>query len=217
MPAKMTSTIWDRGFRNMLICGVGVVVSYAVIMAFVVSFFHKSAGDAHYIAAAVVCAFAFLAFLAGWIYGRATAGPVLLDCGPHPIRWLFLVQAVILPFMGGMGWYSGKSAAAGFAVSGPVFFASFAAFSLVLATGRLQIRENGIWQYWSLLRWGRIDSCEWAEDSTLLVKARGFLALPQGALPVPPEHRQAVAELLAGRCSVTPSIRPLAAMDGRQE
>ena len=209
MSAKMTSTAWERGFKNMLICGVGVLVTYAVIMAVVVLFFHKSAGDAYYIAASVLCACAFLAFLAGWIYGRATAGPILLDCGPHPTRWLFLLQGVLFLFLGGMGWYSGKSAAAGLGVSGPVFLVSFAAFWLVAAAGRLQIRENGIWQYWSLLRWGRIDSYEWAEDATLLVKARGFLSLlSRGALPVPPEHRQAVAELLARHCCVPPTEGP---------
>jgi hypothetical protein len=214
MPANMTSTAWERGFKNMLICGAGVLVSYAVIMAVIVLFFHKPAGDAFYIAAAVVCAFALLAFLASWVYGRATAGAVLLDCGPHPTHWLFLVNAVILPLMGGMGWYSGKSAATGLGASGPVFLVSYAAFWLVAAAGRLQIRENGIWQYWSLLRWGRIDSYGWAEDSTLLVKASGFLALSRGALPVPPECRQAVAELLARHCSV-PSAAAAAA-DGTQ-
>jgi hypothetical protein len=208
MPAKMTSTAWEQGFKNMLICGAGVLVAYAITIAVVSLAFHKSAGDAYYIAAAVLCAFAFLAFLAGWIYGRATAGPVLLDCGPHPTRWLFLIQAVVLLFMGAAGWYSGKSSAAGLGVSGPVFLVSFAAFWLVAATGRLQIRENGIWQYWNLLRWRRIDSCQWAEDSTLLVKARGFWALSRGALPFPHEHRQAVAELLASHCSVKPSAGP---------
>ncbi len=217
MPAKMTSTAWERGFKNMLICGAGVLVSYAAIMAVIVLFFHKSAGDAYYIAAAVVCASAFLAFLAVWIYGRVAAGAVLLDCGPHPTRWLFLVQAVVFLFMGVNGWYSGKSAATGFGVSGPVFLISFAAFWLIAATGRLQLRENGIWQYWSLLRWRRIDSCQWTEDSTLLVKARGLLALSRGALPVPPEQRQAIMELLAKHCPAPPTAETVTAADGPHE
>ncbi len=210
MPAKMTSTAWERGFKNMLICSVGVLVSYAATMAVVVLFFQKSAGDAFYIAVSVVCGGAFLAFLAGGIYGRATAGPVLLDCGPHPTRWLFFINAVVFLFMGGMGWYTGKSSAVALGVSGPVFLVSCAAFWLVAAAGRLQIRKNGIWQYWGLLRWGRIDSYEWAEDATLLVKARGLLALSRGALPVPPEHRRAVAELLAKHCSVPPTVEAAA-------
>jgi len=205
MPAKMTATAWERGFRNMLICGMGVMVSYAVIMAVIALFFPESTGDAFGIAVTVLWIIALLAFLAAWVYGRATAGPVLLDCGPHPTRWLFLMLAVMPIFMAVNGWHSGKSAATLFGTSGPIFRISFAAFWLVLATGRLQVRENGLWQYWSLLRWGRIDSYEWAEDSTLLLKAKGVLALLQGALPVPTEHRQAVTELLAKQCPVASS------------
>ena len=214
MPAKMTSTAWERGFKNMLICGVGVLVGYAVVMTVLVMIFHETAGDAFGISASALGYFFLVGFLVAWIYGRATTGPVLLDCGPHPTRWLFLAMAVIHMFMALNGWYSGKSSATGFGASGPVFLALFATFWLVMATGRLQIRENGIWQYWSLLRWGGIDSYEWAEDATLLLKAKGVLALLQGALPVPPEHRQAVADLLAKHCSVLPTAEAAAERSG---
>ncbi|HVC92842.1 MAG TPA: hypothetical protein VND64_04080 [Pirellulales bacterium] len=87
-----------------------------------------------------------------------------------------------------------------FVIGGTVFGITFAVYWLIMATGRLQIRENGIWQYWSLLKWGKIGSFHWASDSTLLMRAKGPLSWFQGALPVPPEHKQAVEEFLAKRC-----------------
>ena len=208
MPAKMTATAWVRGFSNMIVCGVAVLVGYAVVMAVLVMVFQETAGDAFGVAVTALGFFFLAGFLAAWIYGWATSGAVLLDCGPHPARELFLALAVMHLFMGVNGWYSGKSAASGFGVSGPVFLVLFAAFWLVMATGRLQIRQNGIWQYWSLLRWGKIGSWQWAEDSTLLVNTRGFSILSKGALPVPPERRQAVTELLAGHGSIPPTEGP---------
>jgi len=76
----------------------------------------------------------------------------------------------------------------------------FAACWLIIATGRLQVLEKGIWQYWRLLRWGKIGSYRWANDSTLVVEAKGPLSLLQGPLPFPPEHKQAVDELLTEHC-----------------
>jgi hypothetical protein len=95
----------------------------------------------------------------------------------------------------------------------PVIMISFVPYWLIMAGGRLQVRENGIWQYWALLRWGRIRSYRWAKDSTLVVMPKGTLALFRAVLPVPPEHRQAVEEFLAKRCSAQPDAEPSAEVD----
>jgi hypothetical protein len=74
---------------------------------------------------------------------------------------------------------------------------SFSVYWLIMAGGRLQARENGVWQYWGLLPWSKIESYHWANDCTLLVKARGPLSfLGRGALPVPPEYKDAFDQLL---------------------
>jgi len=91
-----------------------------------------------------------------------------------------------------------------FGIADPVFgmftvcpvFGMLAACYLIMATGRLQVREKGIWQYWRLLRWGKIGSYRWANDRILVVEAKGPLSLLQGALRFPPEQKQAVDELL---------------------
>jgi hypothetical protein len=61
-------------------------------------------------------------------------------------------------------------------------------------TGRVQITEYGLWQNLNLLRWEKIGSYRWLDDSTLFaVKAQGPISIK---LPVPPEHKRAVAEIL---------------------
>lgn len=85
----------------------------------------------------------------------------------------------------------------------PVMMISFVPYFLIMASGRLQVRENGIWVSSSLLRWGKIDSYRWENDGTLLVRRKGFFSwFPPKNLRVPPEHKQAVEELLAKHCPV---------------
>jgi hypothetical protein len=152
-----------------------------------------------------------LAFFGTWFYGRSAAGPVLLDCGAHPTWWLFLLNAglfVMLGLMNGLDpilkLIEGPAATWTtilFGIGWPVLMISLVPYWLVMASGRLQMRENGIWQYWGLLRWSKIDSYHFANDATLTIRAKGFLSSRiQGALPVPPEQKQAVEELLAKHC-----------------
>jgi hypothetical protein len=144
-----------------------------------------------------------LVFLGTWLYGRANAGRVLLDSGPIPMRGLFLILAGGSLILGLTDEPAAASVSKAFAISRPVFDVSFAAFLLIIATGRLQVRKNGIWRYCSILRWGKIGSYHWANDTTLVVRQKGPLAFFKGALPVSPEHRQAVEGFLTERCSAT--------------
>lgn len=133
--------------------------------------------------------------VAFWLYNRRVSGGVLLDCGPHKGKAVFLLVAAFLFFQELLSVISAKGASS--IETAREFL--FAAFFLYLALGRLQIRENGIWEYGSLLRWHKISSYRWADDGTLMLRAKGFLATPRGALPVPPEHEEAVNALLLER------------------
>jgi hypothetical protein len=191
----MTSTAWNQGATNALICGVGglaVWVLAAVLLWLVLGQgIFASAG----IAFAVLWTVIFLVSIGTWLYGRSTAGQVLLDCGPHPTRKLLLFNGAMFLLLGLTGGFSWTSLPLS-RIVGPVFGVSSAACWLIVATGRLQLRENGLWQYHGLLRWNKVGSYRWAEDATLLVRSKGMFAWFRGALPVPPEHRQAVEELL---------------------
>ena len=94
-----------------------------------------------------------------------------------------------------------------------MWLASFAVYWFIMAFGRLQILENGIWQYVELLRWERIELYEWQGQQkwTLMLKTRTKLPFfGRGALPFPLEHRDAVDELLrkyVPGCEVTTNER----------
>ncbi len=117
----------------------------------------------------------FPLFLGSWWRGFRRGGRVLLDCGPHPTRWLFLFEAVFLVFMGFAFGVSTGANSKLFGIGAPVFGTTCAIFFVILATGRLQIREGGIWQYWALLPWAKLASYSWSPDSTLLLQARNPL------------------------------------------
>jgi hypothetical protein len=203
MPPRMTATAWAQGAKNALICAVGVLFVWLAIAVGLWWVFGQGILYSFGLAFAALWCLIFPVFLGTWLYGRNSGGRLLLDCGPHPTRVLFLVNAGLWLILGPTVGLSAPSESKVFLIGGPVFGVSFAAYGLILATGRLQVRENGIWQYWSLVRWGKIGSYRWADDSTLLVKAKGPLSsLLQGALPVPPEHKGAVDEFLSKYCTV---------------
>jgi len=81
-------------------------------------------------------------------------------------------------------------------------------FFLIMALGCLQVTENGIWQYWGLLRWRKIASYRWADDNTLSVTPRAGSLLLRGALPVPTEHTKAVDSILSEFCPVMRAAAP---------
>ena len=193
MPARMTTTAYAHGAKNALICGIGVLAFWLSIAGVISSVSVKPIRESYGTAFAILWGLIIVWFFADWIYGRQTGGQVVLDCGPHPMRKLFLINAVNFLFLGALG------------IAAPVFGISFALYWVIMATGRLQMRETGIWQYWGLLRWSKIDTYSWANDCTLLLKTKGALSsLGRGALPVPPEHKEAVEQLLQKHCPVRP-------------
>ena len=130
---------------------------------------------------------------------------MLLDFGPHPKRKLFHVNAVFFLIVGVNSSVAAWSHSKLVAVGGPIFGITFALYWVVMGTGRLQIRETGIWAYWGLMRWQKIGSYSWARDGTLLLRGKGwYAAWFGGALPVAPEHKEAIDELLQRHCSATP-------------
>jgi hypothetical protein len=197
---RMTSTAWRQGAVNALICGVGVLLAW-LAFAFIISLILSQSISASFRPSFLaVWGLAFLAFLGSWIYGRCVRGRILLDCGPHPKRWLFVVYLVLFVFIGFRTASTATSAPDGFSIAGLAFASSFGVYWLIIAFGRLQVREHGIWSYWGLLRWSKVGSYHWAADSTLLLTTRGRLSFLRGALPVAPEHRQAVDDLLTQFC-----------------
>ncbi len=195
MPAPLTSTARRQGLKNALICGIGFLVVWLAVTAALSLLPGRKFLDSMMLSFALLWVVTFLGFLGTWLYGLSTRGRVLLDCGPIPHRRGFLMMGVLLllaPLLGG-----GLAATP----ASPLLI-SFAAYWFIAATGRLQVRENGLWFYFGLRRWRKIEHYRWAPDSTLMLTATLPFSL-RGAVPVPPEHREHFDALLTQHWSPT--------------
>lgn len=197
MPAQMTVTARKQGWKSGLVYGVVFVVAIHGLTALLSWISGQDSHDVEPFALAA-CWGLFLAVFAGyWIYGRSISGRVLLDCGPCPGKATYLAAAVVLLIL--TATWGLRSASRLFSWN-TLFAVSIAALFCASAFGRLQVREHGIWNYWGLVRWSKIASYCWTEDSTLLVSRRGRFSL-RVAMPFPPEQRQDVDQLLSRFCA----------------
>jgi hypothetical protein len=205
MAARMTTTLWVRGLKNALICGFGVLVILGTTTVVVDALFQASFREAGLIAFVVFWAVVFSMCVWVFLFGRRAAGPVLLDCGPHPMRFLFLLQAVLFALLtaGGVPFHAFDTIGK-FGVAGTFFGITATLWYAAMGLGRLQVREEGLWQYWGLLKWHKIETWEWKSDSecALMLQAKTkFPFLGRGALPVPIEHKEATDALLRANCA----------------
>lgn len=198
MPPRMTSVAWLRGFKNAIICGIGVFGVIGILTFGIKTLTGRSVPDSGAIAILIFWVVIFATFVLTLLTGRGKRGAVLRDCGHHPTRALFLFNAAIFAFLGlGSGFASNTFDTGG--ITSVLFGITFSVYWVLISLGRLQIVENGIWQYWSLLKWERIDSYQWTGDAnpTLMLQTKTKLSfLGRGALPVPTEHKAAVSESL---------------------
>lgn len=194
MQTRMTKTARARGAKNALICGIGVLTvwfMFALAITFVTG---KSLRQAASTAFLMLWGITMVCVVGAWLYGRKSGGQVVLDCGSFPNWKLCLLNAALLMLLNLPGTWSANYF---LGVYAPIFGISCAIFWLILAMGRLQIREAGIWCYSGLLRWTKIDTYRWSDDSTLLLKTKGgWWSLNRRALPITPELRGPVEEIL---------------------
>ena len=198
MPPRMTSVAWQRGCMNAIICGIGVLCVIGILTFGISATTERSLRDSGAIAFAIFWVAIFAAFVSTFLIGRGKRGAILLDCGHHPARAPFLVNAAFFAFLGlGGGFASNTFDTLG--ISSALFGITFSVYWVLMSFGRLQIVENGIWQYWSLLKWQKLESYEWQGDAnpTLTLQTKAKLPfLGRGALPVAAEHNEAVSKLL---------------------
>jgi hypothetical protein len=197
MTPRMTSTALLRGYKNAFRCGLMVVGTSLLLGGAIAVATGRERGESLAISFALLCGLNLLTFFLTWLFGLNAGGQVLVDCGPHPARWLLLFEAGLFALMGAGGSLALGGSSMAPRIASAVFGLVFAMFWLVLATGRLQVKEGGLWQYTGLLPWHKVESFSWSPDSTLQVTVKGpFALLRHGALPVPPEFRQEVEKAL---------------------
>jgi hypothetical protein len=199
MPAGSTPDLTQRGAIRLLIAAVLLASALALLAGPTLFVLHRPTrptwipgvlGDA-------IAGLFLLSFGAWWWRGGQVAGDVLLDFGPVPYRglgWFAFGLFLFAALAGGMstGWSATTETMRVLA-----FPIGFGMYSLIWATGRLQVREAGLWLYMELLPWSRIKTCRWSDECTLLVQRKPRL-LPgwKSGLQIPLEHKPILAALL---------------------
>jgi hypothetical protein len=200
-PVMATVAAKVHGFRNALLCGLGVVAlaggaAVTVSLTWGVPLPYAVVGSLLALLGVVG-----VVLLGSWLRGRKSSGPVLLDLGPNRMRDNFRKVARsmgVLALLAGIAFWPIEPA---FAIVLGGALGLSALFCFFMGNGRLQVRENGLWVYWSLLRWEKIGSWRWEGDSALWVNTRGFFSWFQSSLPIAPGQRQEMHELLLKYCS----------------
>lgn len=195
---RVPAQVQARGGLNALYCSVGVALFFALMLVGVRLSTSSTWRDSALIAFAILWTLVSVAFFAGWLRDRARVGRLLLDCGPVPTRKLFYVNsACVLLFMGGGGLARLLNQPDLMGIGMLLFGLTAGLYFLILARGRLEIREHGIWQYCMLLPWSRLRSYSWEGDCLMLQADTTLSFLGRGALVVPAERRAEVDQFLA--------------------
>lgn len=211
MFARMALSMSTWSMKYALICGICILALW-LLCANLLSFVSGSPINESY-ATAYATLFGSFVFwlLAAWIYGRQAGGEVLLDSGPILVRGRSIFSGVgfliiglatlVTPLVTSKMYPSAHTQGISPHWGLTVGILSLALYCFILASGRLQIRGTGIWLYFCLLQWNKIDTYRWADGGTLLLEIKGMLPFfHQGVLPIPPEQKEAVEQLLETHC-----------------
>ena len=219
-PKTVTATVAAKvqGLRNALLCGLGVLtlacgLTATAWLAWGVPLPYAMLGSLLVLWGTVV-----VVTLGIWLRDRNSPGSVLLDLGPNPGRassrklaWSFGVLAVSAA--SAIGWQSIAAAIAILAGG-----AMFAVFFLLVGSGRLQVRENGLWVNFELLPWGRIRSWRLGRALYAVAEDNGYLLLVSKGDALTHAQRQEAHELFLKHCStVAPpneALQPTGAAPG---
>jgi RsiW-degrading membrane proteinase PrsW (M82 family) len=132
MPARMTPTVWRQGAANAMICGSILLASCLLIARLISSVTNHSLAESFWLAWSFLWGLSLLLFLCTWIYTLNERGPVVLDCGPHPTRVLFWINAATFLLIGFGGGFKVSSLSKSFTLAGPVLGISAGIFYLIL-------------------------------------------------------------------------------------
>lgn len=188
----------QRSWLPVLVWFLTIIVVVSVLAFGLSAFAGRPIRESFSIAFAFVWGIIFAVLVSGYLMGLRNRGAILLDCGRHPARALLLFNAAAFAFLAVTGAFVGSITDAR-GVAGLMFATTFAAYWLMMSFGRLQFTENGIWQYWYLLKWQRLEAYDWHSkaNSTLMLQTRSRLSMfGSAALAVPAEQKEAVVEIL---------------------
>ena len=195
----ITKTEAKVSTKNALICGAGLLIAVTAISLIVTYLSGQSFKISFSSSMYVFWLVSLIGFSVYWARGYFLAGPLLLDCGPHRTSSHFRLIAGFGLVIGIWTLVQSISNGGGRGFTGAFYWLIISAYFFAKSYGRLQLRQNGIWQYWGLLRWEDIGSYHWEGQSppTLVVNAKRRSWIPlQGAMSVSPHLKQPFDNIL---------------------
>lgn len=193
MNIQMSSIAWEQGKHNARVVSIGFAV-WELLLIFAIHFItHQSlwfsAVSGLLLSWVGIILFFFFILLRDWL----RRGKLELDCGQHPMRWIFILNACLasIAFL----YLPSLILPASHMVLRIAIALSPALFYLFLAFGHLRIYDQGIWLYHALLTWEKIKSYQW-KDSTLVIKTHRKIPFLGTALTFLPEQQAAVDAML---------------------
>lgn len=193
MRAQMSGAAYEAGFRNAGIVTAWVIPAYILLILFFHFLLQQSLLIAVRNSLGVSWVAGIIFFTAGHLHGKLTRGAVLLDCGYRPRRWVFFLNAVLFPVI----IFTNSHLLGNISIAVKLTFAApFSAFYLIMGLGRMKLCTHGIWIYQELIKWERIKSYQWQENS-LWVEYHSKGPFPaKGVLTFPPDCKWSVDLIL---------------------
>ena len=196
MVKGVPTSVRRRKRQNALLIPVGLLASWALLTAAILAIFTQPVSGSAWAGLGLSPGPLLITLFTVWVYSKARAGPLVLDCGPHPERWFYWMMVVMwlcFTYTNGVmiNAYPERLDRWGTITVNlwVVFSILLAIGSAVVAVSRFQVRENGLLLFWWLLKWDRIQSHQWDEDYLLLQAKTRFPALGRTAVAVPGEFR----------------------------
>lgn len=174
------------------------VIVVQVILAFLASYYFQIRFGDGILYTGIVSGYLFFPwFLVSRIRSLWSCGSTLLDCGrPQADRSLVLLAVLLLP-AAVLSFFTRAENGMGILMGGILLIIPVT--TLITCMSRLQIVENGIWHHATLIKWDEITGYHWtgtANSQLILQSGKGFFKGAGPPLPVPPEQKAAVNELL---------------------
>lgn len=196
-------TVMLQGLKNALFTFliIGMLVAGMAIVPVMV--FGRSIWEGLVYSFGIIWIVAIFGFLFTFATHKQKAGPLLVDIAPFPNRWVLILSSVVVVIGGFSNSFDFVTENTKYSYLISVVMGLFmGGLFIIMSLGRIQIYENGILAYWSLIKWGRIESFRWVDDHgkspAIQLKYNGKMPsfLRNGAIPIPIEKKAQVETLL---------------------
>ena len=189
--------LWFLFLKNMLNIGATMLFSNAILITILSMLTQLSLVDALLLSLNISLVFFVAGFFLYYLNARSRAGSVRVDVGRHPQWWVFALCAAAAAFTDLIDYSQPSSSPNPTGQFSPYLDLLSITFLASFAFGRLQLCENGIWDYWGLARWQDISTYVWKDDTKLILIKRGWFSVFRGELTVPLEYGAAFEEQLS--------------------